>query len=557
MVQPSPQTIRVRELNLDMIQPNSKTYNDKEQGGSKIVVIGKPGCFSPGTEVLMYNGTVKTVENVKRGELVMGDDSTPRTVIELCQGTEKMYRVNPERGESYTVNARHKLVLKSLEYSSGKIIEIKVEDYLNKPKAWRDQWAIFRTAVEFEEQNVTLNPYILGVWLASVIKSEVVEETNDILNSLKGSKHIPLIYKCNSRTNRLQLLAGLIDADGYYNRSENCFDLVKNNKTLAQDIAYVARSLGLICDIKECEKSSLHNGEVQINTYQRLTISGDTHIIPCKILGKHFNSHKYKCFRSRDDALVSSFELEPVGEGEYYGFTINGNHRFLLATFDVVRNTGKSTLIASLLFAKKDIFPVGVVMSGTEDSNGFYRKVFPSTFVFNKYDEEKVGECIKRQKIAKQHLPNPWSVCLIDDCTDDPRIFNKPLQQGIFKRGRHWKMLYILSLQYCMDVKPVIRTNVDGTFILREPNLKNRKSLWENYAGIIPDFKMFCDIMDQLTTNYTALYIHNATRSNNLEDCIFFYKANPVPENFKFGCPEFWEFHNERYNPAYVDPLIP
>ena len=219
--------------------------------------------------------------------------------------------------------------------------------------------------------------------------------------------------------------------------------------------------------------------------------------------------------------------------------------------------TGKSTLIASLLYAKKDIFPVGIVMSGTEDSNGFYRKVFPSTFVFNKYEEEKLRECIKRQKIAKQHLENPWAVCLIDDCTDDPRIFNKPLQQGIFKRGRHWKMLYILSLQYCMDVKPVIRTNVDGTFILREPNLKNRKSLWENYAGIIPDFKMFCDIMDQLTTDYTALYIHNATRSNRLEDCIFYYKATPVPDGFKFGCPELWQFHFDRYNPAYVDPLIP
>ena len=82
-------------------------------------------------------------------------------------------------------------------------------------------------------------------------------------------------------------------------------------------------------------------------------------------------------------------------------------------------------------------------------------------------------------------------------------------------------MLYILSLQYCMDVKPVIRTNIDGTFILREPSLKNRRALWENYAGIIPDFSTFCEIMDQITDDYTALYIHNATQSNKLEDWVY------------------------------------
>jgi hypothetical protein len=217
--------------------------------------------------------------------------------------------------------------------------------------------------------------------------------------------------------------------------------------------------------------------------------------------------------------------------------------------------TGKTTLIKSLLYSKRNIFPVGIAMSGTEDSNGAYRKIFPSTFVFNNYDEEQVKSFVKRQKISKIHLPNPWAIILLDDCTDDPRIFNKPFMQGMYKRGRHWKMWFILSLQYCMDVKPVIRTNVDGTFILREPNIKNRKSLWENYASCVPDFSTFCDLMDQLTDNYTAIYIHNQTQSNNIEDCLFFYKAKPVPDGFKIGCPDFWDFHKIRYNEDYRDPF--
>ena len=217
--------------------------------------------------------------------------------------------------------------------------------------------------------------------------------------------------------------------------------------------------------------------------------------------------------------------------------------------------TGKTVLLSSLLYRKKHIFPVGVVMSGTEDSNGFYNKMFPSTFVYNRLNEKKIETFIKRQKIAKKHLKNPWAVLLLDDCTDDVSILKKPLFHSIFKNGRHWKMLFILSLQYCMDIKPVIRTNVDGTFILRETNLKNRRSLYENYAGVIPDFRMFCSIMDQITDDFTALYINNQSKSNKLSDCIFWYRPKIPPNGFKFGSAEFWEFHYSRFNQNYVEPL--
>lgn len=217
--------------------------------------------------------------------------------------------------------------------------------------------------------------------------------------------------------------------------------------------------------------------------------------------------------------------------------------------------TGKTTLITSLLYDKRSIFPVALVMSGTEDSNGHYQKMFPSSFVYNKLDIKKLESFITRQKVAKKHVPNPWAVLLLDDCTDDPRIFSSPLFQGIFKNGRHWKMLFILSLQYCMDVKPVIRTNVDGVFILREPNIRNRRSIWENYAGCIPEFSLFCNIMDSLTDNFTALFVLNATTTNRWQDCIFWYKANPTPP-FKFGSKDYWKFHKQRFNNDYRDSFV-
>lgn len=215
--------------------------------------------------------------------------------------------------------------------------------------------------------------------------------------------------------------------------------------------------------------------------------------------------------------------------------------------------TGKSTLITSLLYEKSHIFPVGVVFSGTEDSNGHYSKMFPKTFVYNSLKVDRVKDFIKRQKISKKFLPNPWGVMLLDDCTDDPKILRSPLFQAIFKNGRHWKMLFILSLQYSLDILPTIRTNIDGTFILREPILKTRRKLWENYASIVPDFDMFCTLMDQLTTNYTALYIHNSTQSNDWQDCVFWYKARPVPDDFRFGSDAFWDHAGHRLNKDFVE----
>jgi hypothetical protein len=489
--------IKIKELNPDIIAPSPHNYQKPEEGGSKIIVIGKPGCFALGTKILMYDGTFKNVENVVVGDKLMGPDSKERNVLELCRNSDDMYKINSDTGEPYVVNKKHKLVLKS--YSTKNIIEIEVVDYLENFKE-RNQWRLFRKKVYFKNDTNNANKNI----------HEDIERCFE-------NKLIPTEYKINSEHNRRIFILSLM-----YTKGKRCIDgticIQSENDTFLDDIIFIARSIGL------------------------------------RVL-----KEKEKCYISTnlEDDGMSTFTVEHQGVGDYYGFTIDGDHRFLLSTCDVVRNTGKSTLIKSLLYSKQHMIPVGMVMSGTEDSNQAYRKMFPSTFVYNNYDEKQVEKFIYRQKLAKQHVENPWAVIILDDCTDDPAIFRKPLQQGMYKRGRHWKMLYILSLQYGLDVRPVIRTNVDGVFILREPNLRNRKVMYENYGGIIPDFKLFCDILDTITNDHTALYIHNITTSTNWKDCVFWYKAKfeEIPKDFKFGCDEFWDFHFERYNPEYIDPI--
>ena len=591
---------KIKELDIDIINPTTKRFKDNDSSGTKTIVIGKPGCFAKGTKVLMYDGTLKNVEDVKPGEQVMGDDSTPRNVLELCHNYDMMYKIIPNKGDSVIVNENHILSLKCTGYNNtkkGEIIDIVLKDFLNTSLAFQKRYKWFRTSVDFKEQKIDLDPYLLGYWLGdgssygasiTTVDQEILdyfdkklEELNLFLNqkpqdpityriiqtdgpkhfknkflnflrdnNLLNNKHIPHNYKCNSKNIRLELLAGIIDSDGYYDKKGNGFDITLKSEKLLDDIIFLARSLGFAAYKKECIKRCTNSTKNHIGTYYRCFISGNVDIIPCHLSRKQASNRE-----QIKDVLVSGFKVEKLDYGEYFGFTLDNNHRFLLNDFSVVHNTGKTTLIASLLYAKKHIFPVAMAMSGSEDSNNFYKTLMPSSFVFNDYDPEQVKSFIKRQKIAKMHLENPWAILLLDDCTDDPKIFNSKLQHSIYKKGRHWNMWYILSLQYSMDVKPVIRTNVDNVFVLRESILKNRESLWRNYAGIIPDFKLFCEIMDALTDDYSALYIHNTGTSNDWRDCVFWYKAPIIPEDFKFGCKEYWDFHYKRYNPEYSDPF--
>ena len=218
--------------------------------------------------------------------------------------------------------------------------------------------------------------------------------------------------------------------------------------------------------------------------------------------------------------------------------------------------TGKTSLIKSILYSKRHLIPTCTCICGTEDSQGGFGKIIPSSLIYNDYDEEVLKKFIMRQKVARKHCKNPWSFLLIDDAVDNPKNMRAPVVQSLFKNGRHYKMLLVLSLQYVLDCPPNIRSNTDITFILRETNLKNRRSIYENYAGIIPTFELFNFLMDEFTKDYTALVIYNQTTSTDWQDCVFYYRADIEKlKGFKFGSKDIWKYHHHRYNPNYSDPF--
>jgi superfamily II DNA or RNA helicase len=372
--------------------------------GTKHVLAALPTgggkCLGRGTPVLMFDGTIKPVEKVVVGDLLMGPDSKPRTVESVCSGIEMLYDIIPIKGDSYTVNESHILSLKQTYTSSnpiypsdkkgGNITNISVLDYLSKSKTFKHIHKGWRVGVDFEnnKNELLIDSYFLGVWLGDgssdsmaittgdfeieryiydfallndcLIRREFNTEKSSILHlkdkihrgrggsflmnkfkkyGLIKNKHIPHDYKTSSRENRLKLLAGIIDTDGYY--SMKGFDIIQKNERLIDDIIFVSRSLGFACYKSKRIKKCYNNGVAGV--YYSVSIVGDICEIPCKIERKKAAKRLQK-----KNHLVTGITVKKKGVGEYFGFEISGNDRlFLLGDFTVTHNTAIFSDIAA------------------------------------------------------------------------------------------------------------------------------------------------------------------------------------------------------------------
>jgi len=218
------------------------------------------------------------------------------------------------------------------------------------------------------------------------------------------------------------------------------------------------------------------------------------------------------------------------------------------------RDTGKSFLVKDLLYYHQDI-PIGTVISGTEAGNGFYGKLVPKLFIHDEYNSAIIENILKRQKIVLKQIKKETQAygksnidarafVILDDCLYDNSWSREKVMRLLFMNGRHWKIMLVITMQYPLGVPPNLRTNIDYTFILREPYITNRKRIYENYAGMFTTFESFCQVMDQCTENYECLVIANNAKSNKLGDQIFWYKAS-AHNNFRLGSKEFWEMSKD------------
>lgn len=281
-------------LRQHQLVPYNKTIKalKKDEGCILSLPCGFGKCLGYGTPVMLLNNTIKEVQNIKIGDLLVGDDNHPAIVMSTCTGTEKMYSVTQKYGINYTVNKSHILTLKY----NNQLVDINVEDYSkleNKHEYYTVKLRRYYFHNHYDHKYCKQEPYIAGKMFATYENYNkdtfLYGYTNQREEFLAGViDYCPKIIKENfyciylSDPHKIELLSILIDGLG--------FGLIKNEGTL------------------------------EIYAHSLLPVR----LTEIKTTKKHLESPP--C-------------VEELFEGRYYGFQVSGNGRFLLGDNTVTHNT--------------------------------------------------------------------------------------------------------------------------------------------------------------------------------------------------------------------------
>lgn len=392
------------------------------ESDKRILVNTSRRCFGEGTPILMADGGIKPVEAVEIGDYVMGPDSKPRRVVDTTTGYDDLYEVSTTKGDiRFVCNSKHTLVLKRTKttqwtdhgYKVGKVYDVPIYEYMAMNKKLQYAFSLYRQRIEYTHKNHPLDPYLLGLWLGDghssngyITIGHAEQELLDYIQERGGSlrndrtsyralipnttsalrkigvlnnKHIPMDYITDSTTNRLELLAGLIDSDGYLHR-DGCVEFCNTNKRLIDDVLLLAQSLGYRTAIRT--KISKLYGKPCKRCWT-ISIKGALSEIPNRI------SRKKSC-DSRQGTHYN-FTITPKGKGRYFGFTTEGDGRILLGDYSVNHNCGKTELAARWL-VKKCVRP---------NSNCLYIHLTFSNAIHQMFD--RIVECAEKIELGIDH----------------------------------------------------------------------------------------------------------------------------------------------------------
>lgn len=383
------------------------------QGGTS---AGK--CLGKGTFVRMFDLSLKKVEDIIVGDLLMGPDGNKREVLRLYRGMDQMYWIRQNKGIDYRVNSQHLLPLmhsgKDL-YKTVKQVKIyqgrhhvsgihvfKTEWLYEQSKRFKRQYNGFKSGIERPYVPVPIDPYYLGVWLGDgssgschitnvepeiemYLRSFVKTYPDLHFNRDASDKNVWIIAKNPGigTRKRSSLITQMRDLNVlknkhiphcYLNNSREVrlqllaglidtdggleasqYVITQKRENLIDDIILLSRSLGFYVTKR-----------IKVAKMKRI----DGSIYECKVYTASLTLNDYnelpvrvlrkkKTFvNNTRDCLHTRIGIEKDIVDEYFGFEIDGDHLFLLEDFTVTHNTYS---IMQVLFTKAVYNPGSVI----------------------------------------------------------------------------------------------------------------------------------------------------------------------------------------------------
>ena len=336
----------LRDIQLPVVKSYLEHVQKTDNGGGLLELPCAAGkCLGKDTPVLMYDGSIKLVQYISVGDVLMGDDSTPRNVLSIARGKEQMYKIEKYTKEGYIVNESHILSLKKYDDPEGETIDISVKDYLNLPIEYGKKYRFlgYHVPVIFPDKETELDPYEMGVLLG------------------KRKSFIPMHYKCNSLEKQKKLFEGIMESYKYIKEDNYCYHLIESYQTTSTTSSQFIRfASSATPQIIQSPSSPEFNASELSATQLRLQneIFINDIIFLAKSIGLYVDNRLCNIYNKKiihiypSQYLTYSFHVTKLNIDDYYGFEIDGNRRFVLGDFSVTHNTVISINIITQLKKK-------------------------------------------------------------------------------------------------------------------------------------------------------------------------------------------------------------
>lgn len=289
------------------------SYLDGEAEDQNFIIWTGSGCHKKDTEILMYDKTIKKVQDVNIGDKIMGDNGRSRLVRKLFRGEQDMYKITLSDGTNFSVNKEHRLALLN-------VFEPKIELSEEYPDTWKVTW----------------HEYIEEIPMEKYIYAGSEDQAYKFLSEIRDSEHC--------------ILSGMsipVTIADYFLIKDNIKKHYKSYRT--QIISSVEHSINF-------KDSKI--GETENNFFVGLDFQ---ELLLAKMLGHKVEQldDRYMISKDRYKFIPYNFTIEPDNseDKQYYGFEIDGNHKYVLGNMIVTYNSnGKSTITELAQYTFGDYF---------------------------------------------------------------------------------------------------------------------------------------------------------------------------------------------------------
>lgn len=342
-------------------------YVETIRKGSLTFILARPNCLSLNQSVLTPEGFIKVCD-LKPEHKVYGNDGKLYDIISFVDNyNEDCYKLITTDGREITTSADHEWTVSNVKRKWTKLFTTKglLEYKNNYPLEFASRFSLPEFSGDcFKDKEYVIHPYILGVligdgcltnnglvyckpnidifnkvkqYIPAMADIHFLKDNKSVsilnwqeaknyiksvgLNTHSYNKFIPAEYLKGSRSQRLDLLQGLLDTDGYQTKSNNEYSTT--SLQLAKDVMELAYSLGYRCSMTSRMGRYKKNGlikETRIN--YRIRISNN---------------------RSKKNIIIKDI-VKASRQATRCITTNNPEHELITDNYIVTRNCGKSLL---------------------------------------------------------------------------------------------------------------------------------------------------------------------------------------------------------------------